>query len=121
MKSAFFGIAALLAAAPAWAGRPVATGALEPPSGGIVYCSVSNISTEDSIFVEVSMYRYDGTVIWTTTATEVHPTRSWQTSPGGNQMSFCVATVVSGPKKALRLAISAENSAGALVTSLPAN
>jgi hypothetical protein len=111
-------LALALHAAPAAAGSVVATPALYPPIGGGLRCLISNASDKKPITVEWALYKYDGTVAWGPIVSLLEPLEN--TMAGGliTAQSACIAKVVKGGKKSLRLSLYAEDSTGGIVAAV---
>ena len=110
-----------LHAAPALAASVLATAALEPPAGGTIKCSISNASAKKPITVEWTLYDAAGVARFGPLTTVVEPFRIVWVNAGAPFTSSCVARVLKGGKKSLRLALYAEDASGNIVAAVTGN
>ena len=110
-----------LYATPALAGSVVATAALEPPPGGTIRCSITNVSDKKPITVEWTMYDAACVASFGPYTRVVEPFQSYWVNAGVPFTSSCVARVLRGGKKNLRLALWAEDLSGNMVAALTGN
>jgi hypothetical protein len=99
-------------AVPAWGGSTVATPALPLPPGGRIRCAVSNASETETLAVQWGLYNYKGEAEWGPVVVDLEPLgNSINGNPVHTQCS-CVARVLSGSRRSLRVSLTAETSAG---------
>jgi hypothetical protein len=117
MAKYLFILAMALYAAPAMAGGVVATPALRPPSGGIVRCVISNASDKKPIEIEYALYDSDGDAVIGPNTWTVEPLENGATNPVTAQAA-CIAKVLKGGSKSLRVSLHAEDSSGNIVAAV---
>lgn len=111
-------LALALYAAPAAAGSVVATPALVPPAGGSLRCVVSNASDKKTITVEYTIYNFSGTSVIGTITSDLAPFENNRNGDPVSVQAACVAKVLKGGSKNLRLSLYAEDSSGNIVAAV---
>lgn len=97
-------LAVLALAVPARAGSLIVTPALRPPPGGELQCLVANASPKKTVECSVKIYDYDGTAI-VDTQSSLAPNTNLSYPSNAVTQGHCVAEVLHGGKKNLRVSL----------------
>lgn len=117
MKKFLSVVCATLVSAPALAVSVIATPALRPPSGGSVFCYLSNSSATKDIQVKWSIYDYQGSEQFSATST-LKPLQNTRSGNAVTAQSTCVVTVLKGSKSNLRVSLAAHDSSGNMLAAV---